>query len=100
MRRPICAVVTGFFFNPDGTVYVSTYGRGLWAIDTGRRAHQFPFELYCEGDCLTRFVLVPEPPEPKDVSGVPWKQYNVLVVMNGRINGVIRSGELIVELSA
>lgn len=85
--------VTNFFFSPDGTVYVSTYGRGLWKIDMGWRRQQFSIDLYCPGDCGTHFRLVRDEPDPKSIRDFAWKDHNVLVVIGGRVNGVIRSGE-------
>lgn len=81
--------VTGFFFGRDGTVYVSTYGRGLWKIDMAwrwREFHVFPICGFNYGDCIVRL-----PPDPREnvIRNLNWKEYDVLVVFGGRVNGLV-----------
>ena len=85
--------ISGFFFSPNGTVYVSTYGRGLWKIDMGWRRQRFPAEdLLCPGDCgIVR--IPPDPKEGKEFRDFPWKEHNVVVVFGGRVNGLTLSGK-------
>ena len=91
--------VTGFFFTTDGTVYVSTYGRGLWKIDMWWRWHQVPIVPICGfnyGDCILR--LRPDP-EKNVIQDFSWKEHNVLVVFGGHINGLLRSGDQIKSIT-
>jgi hypothetical protein len=88
--------VTGFFFDENGFLTVSTYGRGLWRIDMRRRTRPFgppgvkdhPICGFNFGDCIVRL-----PPDPRVnvVNNLRWHDYDVLVVLGGRITGLTRS---------
>ena len=73
--------ITGFFFTRDNTIVVSSYGRGLWKLGF---TLIFPFELSCIGDCKIRLVFDPE----EIVQPINWSDYDVVVFLNGSINGL------------
>jgi hypothetical protein len=73
--------ITGFFVSGIDTIVVSSYGRGLWKL---RSRLYFPFELYCLGDCTIRFVFDPDPIEQP----INWSDYEVVVFLNGGVNGL------------
>ncbi len=83
--------VTGFFFNHDDTVIVSSYGRGLWKLDL---TPSFPFETYCEGDCVIRFVFKPEIVQESKIN---WIDKDVIVFASGKINGLVVTKEKKIE---
>jgi hypothetical protein len=85
--------ITNFFFMPSGnTVVVSSYGRGLWKIHFGVYLRPFPEGPFCRGGrCI--FRLLPDleihyPPYPP----IDWLDKDVIIFLNGRINGLILSG--------
>ncbi|HEX7333930.1 MAG TPA: sialidase family protein [Pyrinomonadaceae bacterium] len=91
--------VTGFFFTPNGQVYVSTYGRGLWKIDMWWRWQEVPIIPICGfsyGDCIVR--LRPEA-GVNVIRDFPWKEHNVLIVRGGRVNGLVRSGDQVKSIT-
>ena len=91
--------VTGFFFTPNGKVYVSTYGRGLWTIDMWWRWQEIPIVPICGfnyGDCIVRLRPDASLNLIRDLS---WKEHNVLVIRGGRVNGLVRSGDTIKSIT-
>ena len=83
--------ITNFFFKHNNIVVVSSYGRGLWKIDLNGYPESFPFEYYCLGDCIKRR---PDIPEIYD-DPIDWADKEVVIVLNGKINGLITSqGEI------
>lgn len=93
-RSQSITYITGFAFRPNGTVVVSSYGRGLWLLDM-RRRDQRPFEpaIICGfnyDQCTIR--LRPDASLAK-IPDFSWKEHNVLIVYGGQVNGVVRSGE-------
>ena len=91
--------ITGFFFTPNGKVYVSTYGRGLWTIDMWWRYQEVPIIPICGfsyGDCIVRLRPDPSQNVIKDLS---WREHNVLVVFGGHINGLVRSGDTVKSIT-
>ena len=92
--------VTGFFFTPSGLVYVSSYGRGLWSIDMRRRDQRtFPFALICGfnyGECIVR---LPPDASRNQIADVSWKDYDVFVAFDGRVNGVTVSNNAVKAIS-
>ena len=99
-RSQSITYITGFAFRPNGTVVVSSYGRGLWLLDM-RRRDQRPFDpgIICGfnyDQCTIR--LRPDATLAK-IPDFSWKEHNVLVVYGGQVNGLIRSGEDIKAIS-
>jgi hypothetical protein len=77
--------VTGFFFTHNNTVIVSSYGRGLWQVDL-TLGHGSPFDIYCRGgDCR---ILLPFDPHPPIYERDRWKHDDIIIFLNGRINGL------------
>jgi hypothetical protein len=85
--------ITGFFFKPNGMIYVSTYGRGLWVMDLRIMEIPFPLDRLCRGiACIVRFPADPRKLWPDLVS---WQGKDVIAFYGGRINGlVISRGQL------
>lgn len=83
--------VTGFFFTPNGPVYVSTYGRGLWKIDMWSRWQEFPIIRICGFNYAECIVRLRPDPSRNVIKDFPWKEHSVLVVFGGRVNGLVRS---------
>jgi hypothetical protein len=91
--------VTGFFFKRDGTVMVSSYGMGLWKIDLRLHFIPFPDEYFC-GARDPRACLIRWPPDPRILPRpVDWADKDVTVFLNGRINGLVLSGDEIKTIS-
>ncbi|HSE18706.1 MAG TPA: hypothetical protein VLB46_16740 [Pyrinomonadaceae bacterium] len=91
--------ITSFVFTPNGQVYLSTYGRGLWKIDMWWRWQQVPIIPICGfnyGDCFIR--LRPDASQ-NVIKDFPWRDHSVLIVFGGRINGVVRSGEQVKSIT-
>jgi hypothetical protein len=80
----IITYITNFFFTHDDIAIASSYGRGLWMIDF--HAIPFPVDLHCRRDCtfLSPFDPALIFPPPFD-----WLDKDVLIFLNGRINGLI-----------
>jgi hypothetical protein len=80
----IITYITNFFFTRDDIAIASSYGRGLWMIDF----HAIPFpEDHCiRSDCTFR-----SPFDPALIFPPPfeWLDKDVLIFLNGRINGLI-----------
>jgi hypothetical protein len=85
--------ITGFAFRPNGTVVVSSYGRGLWLLDMRRRQRPFSPEIICGFNYEQCLLRLPPDAGLAKIAGFPWKEHNVLVVTGGQVNGIIRSGE-------
>jgi hypothetical protein len=83
--------VTGFFFQDDNQVIASTYGRGLWKIDFRFHFGRFPYERYCKLPCFIHWWDKPrwavDPPD--------WRTKDVLIFLDGRINGIVLEGDRI-----
>ena len=78
--------ITNFFFESNGdTIIVSTYGRGLWKIQTWGIVLPFPVEIFCkEAGC--NFRMLPGFEVQKRQSY--WSDKDVIIFLNGRINGI------------
>ena len=89
--------ITNFVFGPRGdTVIVSSYGRGLWKIGTRVTLIPFAVERFCRGGrCNFRRILDLEP----FLTPIDWRDKDVTIFLNGRINGLILSGEEITKIS-
>jgi photosystem II stability/assembly factor-like uncharacterized protein len=81
---------TGFGFEQDRTVYVSSYGRGLWKIEFPEGGGRFRIPrlrdfLLCRGiDCL-----IPPFPDPRRLREINWAGDPLILVRGGRINGIV-----------
>ena len=89
---------TGFFFRRDNTVVASSYGRGLWEIDFRVSFRPFPYDHYCvfrNVHCIVRL---------RGDSGIlgrlpEWAKRDVIVILNGTINGLSLSEDRIKVLT-
>lgn len=83
--------ITGFFFRRNGTVVVSSYGRGLWELDFRLRLRPFPADRFCRQPCRFR-----RPWDPRILPRrIGWKDKEVIVFLHGRLSGLrLSAGKL------
>ena len=82
--------ITGFHFQPNGTVFVSGYGHGLWRIDATSgcpKTYKFPWDskirdLEPAAENLGVLARGAQPPRPRGISA-PNRQKLFLVVRDG-----------------
>lgn len=76
---------TGFGFQQDRTVYVSSYGRGLWKIefpDVRGRIRRIDDLILCAiVDCRIR----PFPDPRRRFENIAWREHGVILVQSGRV---------------
>ena len=86
--------VTGYFFTKGGwPVYAATYGRGLWKIAPPRL--RIPrFDEYCRVPCMFR-----DPRERIPFEHPDWLKDEVIVFLDGSVNGIILSGNVVREIT-
>jgi photosystem II stability/assembly factor-like uncharacterized protein len=91
--------LTGFFPRADGVIYASSYGQGLWELDTRLHIRPFRPEVYCKMPCIF------PGPDPTWLEHPDWKEWfrdkEVLIALGGRILGLKGKGkEMLVTVSA